>query len=366
LKRLLAAAVFALLAVPAGASGAAPSVDYRCNGGALDSCVGWYRTSVEVRWSYNTDQFTPTGGDCFDWTTKTFSGDTPGMHLTCKGHSATNSDIPAGNGFFLHIDRTAPKITGPGLPRAPDYGGWFNHPVRFGFTAQDPTSGLSSCSKGTYSGPDGVGVGLTGSCRDVAGNVASGVFRINYDATPPPSPRASVLPGKHRVRLTWHSSQYVAEVVRLSKASGNKLLFRGGAGRFVDRRLRNGHRYRYRVTLIDQAGNRRGDRVSAVPTRSKLLLPADGAHLSNPPELVWKSVKRASYYNAQLIHRGRKVLTRWPVNNRLQLTRRWRSLGGRHHLARGRYCWFVWPGYGPRRDRNYGHVLGSSCFHITG
>jgi hypothetical protein len=365
LKHLLWAVVAGTLAFTAAAS-ASPSIDYRCTPGGVHNCGGWYRGPVELTWIYNTGDSQPFDGDCFKWTTKTFTADTRATALSCEVWNPMNHVQTAGDGTTLHIDHTAPKITGPGLPRAPDYGGWFNHPVRFGFTAQDPTSGLSSCSKGTYSGPDGAGVGLSGSCRDVAGNVASGVFRINYDATPPPSPRASVLPGKHRVRLTWHSSQYLAEVVRLSKASGNKLLFRGGAGRFVDRRLRNGHRYRYRVTLIDQAGNRRGDQISAVPTSSRLLLPADGAHLSSPPELVWKSVKRASYYNAQLLYRGRKVLTRWPVHNRLQLTRRWRSLGGRHHLARGRYCWFVWPGFGPRHDRNYGHVLGSSCFHITG
>ena len=40
--------------------------------------------------------------------------------------------------------------------------------------------------------------------------------------------------------------------------------------------------------------------MSAVPTDSPLLLPANGAHLSEAPELVWKRVKHAHYYNAQL------------------------------------------------------------------
>jgi hypothetical protein len=117
--------------------------------------------------------------------------------------------------------------------------------------------------------------------------------------------------------------------------------------------------------LIDQAGNTAADVASAVPTSSKLLLPADGARLSAPPELVWKAVRRVTYYNAQLLYRGRKVLTRWPVTNSLQLQERWRSLGRRHHLARGRYCWYVWPGFGPRRNRDYGRLLGSSCFRVT-
>jgi hypothetical protein len=357
----LAVALIALAVLVPAATAATPALDFSCSPGPAN-CDGWYRTPVQLRWDWDNTKAEP-GGGCGD---RTFTSDTKGTTVTCEVTELIAPHDSATRHVTIHVDRTAPRITGPGLPRPPDSGAWFNHPVAFGFTAQDATSGLQSCSKGTFSGPDGAGVALNGSCRDVAGNVASGVFRINYDATPPPSPRASVLPGNRRVRLRWDSSRYVAEVVRLSTSSAQTLLYRGAAGRFVDRHLRNGHRYRYRVTLIDQAGNRRGDRVSAVPTRSKLLLPADGAHLSNPPELVWKSVKRASYYNAQLLHRGRKVLTRWPVKNRLQLTQRWRSLGSRHHLARGRYCWFVWPGYGPRHDRNYGHMLGSSCFHITG
>ena len=190
-------------------------------------------------------------------------------------------------------------------------------------------------------------------------------FTLNYDATPPPKPEVSVLPGNRRVALTWPSSQYVAEVVRLKAASAQSVVYRGAGGRFVDRRLRNGRRYRYAVTLIDQAGNSASDRVSAVPTRSRLLLPADGAHLRTAPELVWKRVKHARYYNAQLIFRGRKVLTRWPVTNRLQLDERWNSLGRSHRLAKGRYCWYVWPGFGKRHLHNYGHVLGRSCFRIT-
>ena len=161
----------------------------------------------------------------------------------------------------IHIDRTGPTVTGPGLGRPPDSGEWFNHPVAFGFTGQDATSGIESCTGGTYSGPDGAGVGVEGSCRDVAGNVTARTFTLNYDATPPPKPEVSVLPGNRRVALTWPSSQYVAEVVRMKAASAQSVVYRGAGGRFVDRRLRNGRRYRYAVTLTDQAGNTASDRV---------------------------------------------------------------------------------------------------------
>ena len=77
-------------------------------------------------------------------------------------------------------------------------------------------------------------------------------------------------------------------------------------GKVHDRRLRNGRRYRYVVTLIDQAGNRSSAAMSAVPTDSPLLLPANGAHLTSAPLLAWKRVRHARYYNAQLLRGDRR------------------------------------------------------------
>lgn len=360
MKRLLPILV-GLVLLPSAAHAVPPSLTYDCDP-APDDCSGWFRSAVQLRWDWPQLTADPSAGNC---SKQTFTNDTKATNVHCEVKDQSSGDT-TGRTVTIHIDRTGPTVTGPGLGRPPDAGDWFNHPVAFGFTGQDATSGIASCTGGTYGGPDGAGVSVTGSCRDVAGNVTSGAFTINYDATPPPDPNVRVLPGNHRVRLTWNSSQYVAEVVRLTEASAQAVVFRGATGRFTDRKLKNGRRYRYSVTLIDQAGNTAADFTSAVPTSSKLLMPANGAHLTTPPELVWKPVRRANYYNAQLLHRGRKVLTRWPVTNRLQLQERWSSLGHRHRLARGRYCWYVWPGFGPRRERDYGRLLGSSCFRVTG
>jgi hypothetical protein len=358
-KRLLLAALVLAL-IPSAANAVPPALSYDCDPGP-DDCSGWFRVPVQLEWDWSQLTADPTAGNC---NKQTFTGDTKGTNVHCEVTDEASGDT-TGRTVTIRIDRTAPAITGPGLARPPDSGDWFNHPVSFGFTGQDATSGIDSCSGGTYAGPDGAGVGFSGSCRDVAGNVTSGAFMNNYDATPPPEPNVSAMPGNRRVALEW-ASGYVAEVLRVSAASAQAVVFRGAAGRFTDRGLRNGRRYRYVVTLIDQAGNMTSDVTSAVPTKSRLLLPADGAHLSSPPELVWKPVKRATYYNAQLLFRNRKVLTRWPRSAHLQLHARWRSQGRRHHLARGTYCWYVWPGYGPRRLRNYGELLGRSCFTITG
>ena len=267
---------------------------------------------------------------------------------------------------WIGIDRTPPQLVALASNRPADYNGWFNHPVGLTFQAVDQTSGVASCSSTTYGGPDGAGLAIGGSCTDVAGITATGTFPLNYDATPPPRPSVEALPGKRRVRITWTPSPgALAEVVRIRKHGAPKLLYRGPNAHFTHRKLRNGRRYRYRVALIDQAGNRSADKASAVPTRSRLLQPANGAHVRSAPLLVWKRMKRATYYNAQLVRRRTKVLSSWPSKPRLQLHRRWRFDDRRRRLARGHYCWYVWPGLGARSGRRYGRLLGKSCFIVV-
>ena len=188
---------------------------------------------------------------------------------------------------------------------------------------------------------------------------------LNYDATPPPAPAVEAIPGDHQVALKWSAVPLTeAEVVRVGAAAAAGAVYRGPAGEFTDRSLRNERRYRYVVTLIDQAGNRSASSTSAVPTASKLLSPAGRAHVHNPPLLRWKRVRKARYYNVQVFRGSRKVLSRWPRVNRLQLRSSWRYAGRRRRLTPGRYCWYVWPGHGKRAKRDYGRVLGKKCFRV--
>jgi hypothetical protein len=358
-KRLVLA-LAATLVLAGVAQAATPSLTYDCDP-APDDCGGWFRVPVVLEWGYDDTVVDVSGGNC---SKQTFTADTRSTKVYCEVKDEGSEDI-VGRTATIRVDRTKPSITGPGFGRPPDHGDWFNHPVAFGFTGQDATSGVESCTGGTYGGPDGIGVGISGSCRDVAGNVTSGAFALNYDATPPPKPTVSVLPGNHRVALRWSSALNEAEIVRVGEASSQAVVFRGATEKFTDTQLRNGHRYRYRVTLIDQAGNRSTAAKSAVPTNAALLLPANGQHLRNAPMLAWKRVRHARYYNAQLLRAGRKVLSRWPRKTRLQLHERWRFQGRLHRLVRGHYCWHVWPGFGPRSKQNYGHRLGKSCFTVT-
>jgi hypothetical protein len=334
---------------------------YACSP-APSTCTGWYRTPVKLSWDWDALVASQKSGDCSQ---QTFSSDTTGIRVFCEVVDNTTGET-TGRPVTIHVDKTPPQLLGLAPDRPADYNGWFNRPIGLTFQAVDPISGVTSCSSTSYGGPDALAVAIGGSCTDVAGNTGSGSFPLNYDATPPKRPTVKATPRNRRVTIAWTPKPFtVAEVVRIRKRGQPKLLYRGTGAKFTHRKLHNGRRYRYRVTLIDQAGNRASRKRSAVPTSSPLLLPADGAHVHGPPLLVWKPMKRASYYNAQLVRRGRKILSSWPRKPHLQLHRRWRFNDRRHRLVRGHYCWYVWPGRGARSERRYGRLLGKSCFVVV-
>jgi hypothetical protein len=323
-----------------------------------DSCDHWY-TAAAVTLG-------------FDWTAGGIASGCGGGTFTAEGRVDRTCivdfvETTIIKKVWLGIDRTPPQIVGYQPDRPPDANGWFNRPVGLTFQASDPVSGVASCSSTTYAGPDGAGVPIAGTCRDVAGNVGSGLVPLNYDATPPKAPSGvKAIPGNRRVALAWRSTPGVeVEVARAAHSVPAVVVFRGHGSRLTDRGLHNGKRYRYIVTLIDQAGNRAAAGASAVPTASQLLLPARGAHLRNAPTLMWKRVRRATYYNAQVLFRGRKVLSSWPGTAQLKLHRSWRFNGRIHRLVPGRYCWYVWPGFGKRAAHRYGRLLGRSCFTVV-
>ena len=354
--------VVALMAPQSSAAGPTP-VDLECSPLPVN-CQTWYRQPVTVRWLVpEADGVAP--GTCI--AAQTFSEDTKGTKSFCTAWEGTSED-PTMASITIRIDKTPPVVTAAVPSRPPDYGAWFNHPVSFSFTGADATSGVASCGSATYAGGDGAGVPVAGTCQDVAGNVGGGSFALNYDATAPAAPDVTATPNNNRVTLRWSppAGAEVIEVARMTGTGQPALLFRGGGTSYTDRELKNGRRHRYLITSIDQAGNRAIDRASAVPTKSHLLSPADGARLGAPPLLLWEGIKRATYYNVQLYRGRKKVMTRWPRAQRLQLSETWSFEGGRRRLKAGRYTWFVFPGFGDRSDRRFGKLLGKSSFRIVG
>jgi hypothetical protein len=314
-----------------------------------DSCNHWYTDQwVAVSWQW------PAGGlPISGCSNASLLSEAPLEKRSCVVQWV---DATVTKQIWIGIDRTPPQLVGLRPGRPPNSNGWFNRPVQLTFLGRDQISGVASCSSTTYGGPDGAGVPISGTCSDVAGNVGAGSQPINYDATPPERPSVEVRPGNKRVSLEWSAPPGVqAEVVRSRKGGKPVVVFSGTDEHLTDTRLHNSRRYRYVVTLIDQAGNRAADAASAVPTTSPLLLPARGARVRHAPMLVWKPVRRARYYNAQLFRRTRKVLTRWPLAPQLQLRK----------LVPARYCWYVWPGFGKRSQHRYGDLLGKSCFTVV-
>ena len=89
--------------------------------------------------------------------------------------------------------------------------------------------------------------------------------------------------------------------------------------------------------------------------------PRQGAVVTSPPLLNWRSVPGADRYNVQLWRDGHKILSRFPVRSRLQLDSRWEYRGRIYRLSPALYRWYVWPWLG----RRYGRVRVNSSFSLV-
>jgi hypothetical protein len=326
---------------------------------------GWYRQPVTV--TFRGSDATSGIASC---TTPTYAGPDSAAATVVGTCTDAAGNTSAGAPFSLRYDSTAPVITKATAARKPDSGHWYTRPVRWSFTATDALSGLDQCPPvlvaPSVASP---AASFAGSCTDRAGNVASRVFALPYDATPPAVPRVVPEPRDGAVRLVIQASADT-DVLRITRApglrgAGGSKLYQGRPMTLTDRRVVNGRRYRYTVTAIDQAGNVARRHVAATPG-PRLLVPAAGASVVAPPLLTWTPVRRASYYNVQLFLGRHKVLSAWPVRPTLQLQSSWRFGGHTYRLVPGRYRWYVWPGFGARSARRFGPLVGRRSFVVAG
>jgi ribosomal protein L35AE/L33A len=100
-------------------------------------------------------------------------------------------------------------------------------------------------------------------------------------------------------------------------------------------------------------------------TTSALLSPLNGARLTAPPLLRWRSVPRARFYNVQLYLAGRKILSFHPSKPQYKLHRQWTYQGRKYRLRKGAYTWLVWPAFGTKRRPQFGAMLGQSTFRMV-
>lgn len=360
LRRLVFVGAMAgmLLVAPGAATGGPPIITPQIFGTL--GLNGWYTSNLTINWVFDGPVESSTGCEAV-----TISADTPGRTLVC---SATREGFTTSVSKTFKVDKTAPGVsTTPERPA--DANGWYNHPVIVGWAGADATSGIESCSSVRYTGPDNALAIVSGLCRDNAGNTAGSSVTFKYDATPPSVFAVTVRLGNRMADVAWRASSdtRAVEILRAPGRNGHgeTVVYRGSAAGYRDTALTVGQKYEYRVTGIDEAANRSDHTINILAT-GPLLSPAPAAQvkLATPPRLMWTPVKRASYYNLQLI-RGRKVLSAWPARPGFQLRRTWIYNGRRYRLRPGVYRWYVWPGIGRISAARYGPLLGSSTFVVV-
>jgi len=285
--------------------------------------------------------------------------DTAGATLggTCVDRAGNTS---GSSSVTVKYDSTPPEISAV-LGRSPDAGGWFNHPVALTTSGTDALSGLAACTSPAYSGPDVQAAALTGTCRDVAGNVASRRVELRYDSTPPRLSNVTVASRNRGLHVGWSASAD-AVAITVTRSPG-KRIYRGTGRSATDHGLRNGVRYRYDVAAIDEAGNTTMLVAAGVPRA--LRTPAEGQRIVGAPRLSWWPDAKADYYNVQVFRGGRKILSLWPAAAALKLRETWTYGGRSFRLVPALYRWYVFPGIGTRAANDYGPLLGAGTFRVV-
>jgi hypothetical protein len=357
----LGALVGVLLVLAPTASGAPPEITVTVTG-TLGS-NGWYRGNVVVNWDVQGETYSE---GC---NTVPINADTPGTKITCYARNDADQTETT-KSVTIKLDKTAPAVSTV-LERQADANGWYNRPLTVAFSGTDATSGISTCTSMRYAGPDNPSALASGSCSDIAGNSTPVSFAFKYDATAPSVFSVTATHGNRSAQLSWRKSSdtKVIEVFRAPgrNGQGESGIYRGTANGIKDTGLVVGRKYEYRVIGVDEAANRVEQRLSLVATGA-LLSPTPGLKITmkSPPALAWAPAKGATYYNIQLIYKGRKVLSAWPQRPSFRLRRTWLYRGRRYRLQPGVYRWYVWPGYGRISAARYAkRPLGSSSFVVT-
>jgi HYR domain len=343
------------------------------------------------------------------------SGATFALGVTSVNCSATDSHSNTGVATFsvVIVDTTPPVLTPPGgrnvyatTPAGISRDDPAVSPFLNGAVATDivdTTLGVGNDA------PEFLPVGpttVTFSTTDNSGNTARATSTITVFPMPPAGTAPPPLPqppdrtppddvknlkaaaGSRKVTLTWTrpaATDFDHVTVTRSLGGGGDVTLRytGKALTFTDTALQNGVEYRYTVIAYDTDGNRSaGAVVTAVPKQSLLLTPRDGARVKVTKKglkIAWARMQNADYYNLQLFRVADllnrsvgptsaaadvKILSVWPKKTSFVLRQTWKFSGVRYRLRPGVYRWYVWPGFGPRAEVDYGPMMGSSAFVV--
>jgi hypothetical protein len=149
---------------------------------------GWYNNSVTIVWLCSDN----VAGQSTVTRTVTTEGANQAVSATCTDLAGNNASASQ----TVSIDKTPPVITGQvslGVPAS----GWYRSPVNVSFTCSDSLSGVAPGfpTGNTALTSDTNGTTVNGTCRDLAGNIASFTTpTIRIDNTPPSLVLQSVVP----------------------------------------------------------------------------------------------------------------------------------------------------------------------------
>jgi hypothetical protein len=359
----IAATLLVALTLTVPAASRADALSYACeppSPAAPENCAVWHTSPVTLRWVIDPTATVDSGSDCAE---HVISDDTAGTDFTCIVTPPSGS--PLSQTATVRVDQTPPAVTVVVPDRRPDHDGWYNHPVAFTFAGTDATSGIADCDTLVYDGPDTATGQVTGACRDVAGNSGSGSVPLKYDATRPaitPILRAS---NDGEVNLQWSASPDAVQFeVERSPGDGGQsktIVYTGSAPSFTDHDVVQQRTYTYTISASDAAANSSSLVVVARPGGSQRVVRVKQRAL---PLLRWPRVRNADYYNVQVYRGRRKILSAWPKHTRLQMRESWHYRGRTFRLMPGDYQWYVWPGFGSRREHRYGRLIAHRRFTV--
>ena len=154
-------------------------------------------------------------------------------------------------------------------------------------------------------------------CRDKAGNVASGAFaaQVRRHAAPTLSKvGVTSSAASDLVRWTSSSATDTAVVQRWPRGSSEEpVVFRGAASSYVDKKIQVGREYVYAIQTTDQAGNAsKRITVAGLPKVLTLGKMPYVPRAAPNPILRWQRVRGASYYHVQLFRGSKRILAAWP------------------------------------------------------
>ena len=162
-----------------------PVISYVLTPGSPDGNNGWYRSNVALVWTVaepdSPGSLIETG--CVD---QSITTDQAATTYSCSATSTGGSAGPVS--VTIKRDATAPSAETT-LDSAPNGSNdWYTTSPAWTTNGEDDLSGLVSdpCQTGTYSGPEGTGLTVSGTCTDNAGNTASDDSPpFKYDGTGP-------------------------------------------------------------------------------------------------------------------------------------------------------------------------------------